>query len=167
MAPGGGERPDPGSTGGSSGGGSDKGGVGGCGAGDGGLSSRVYKKNIKEFKDHEAALSDILKTPLFKYKFKENFPDKTRMGVISEDLPEHLQLKQKGSPSHPDWPSIYGTLWSGIKAVVSRLEKILSRVNALEKENKQLKAETSRIQSELKREITALKKQVKKLKSEQ
>lgn len=83
-------------------------------------SSRVYKKNIKEFKDFEKSLQDILSTPLFTYQYKKNHPKKSRMGVISEELPESLQIKVEGAPSHPDWPSIYGTLWAGIKALVQQ-----------------------------------------------
>ena len=80
-----------------------------------GPSSRTLKKNIKAFKHFDKALEDILKTPLFSYQFKDNQPDKKRMGIISEELPEHLQIKSKSI--QPDWPSIYGTLWAGIKAL--------------------------------------------------
>lgn len=84
-------------------------------------SSRVYKKNIKVFKDFEKSLQDILNTPLFTYQYKKNHPEKSRMGVISEELPDSLQINVEGAPSHPDWPSIYGTLWAGIKALTQRL----------------------------------------------
>ena len=91
-------------------------------------SSRVYKKNIKAFKDFEKSLQDILSTPLFTYQYKENHPEKSRMGVISEELPANLQIKLKGAPSHPDWPSIYGTLWAGIKALTQRLADLKTEV---------------------------------------
>ena len=162
----GGDPPDGGGQSGPGDAGSSSGGTGECGAGDSGFSSRVYKKNIKEFKDHETALNDILNTPLFNYEFKEDFPDKVRMGVISEDLPEHLQLKKEDHPSRPDWPSIHGTFWSGLKAVVSRLEKMLFRMASLEKENKQLKAKLARIQSDLEGKIRDLEQQIEKLKSD-
>ena len=81
------------------------------------------------------------------------------MGIISEDLPKHLQIQDKGKPITPDWVSIYGTLWAGIKALFNRfisfkkevLDKIHKlkitildigkRLEALEKENKALKKE--------------------------
>ena len=111
------------------------------------LSSKEYKKNIKPFKDYEKALEDIINTPLFTYEYKKDRPEKSRMGIISEELPKHLQLKEKVDPrlrgddgaskdggskwkgfskkkskkiekvSMPDWPSIYGTFWAGIKAL--------------------------------------------------
>ncbi len=83
----------------------------------------------------EKALKDILETPLFTYYFKDknNFPKKKRMGVIAEDLPKNLQLK--GKPIAPDWPSIYGTLWAGIKALHSKIESfkkdVLSKFKTL------------------------------------
>lgn len=83
-------------------------------------SSRVYKKNIKAFKDFEKSLKDILSTPLFTYQYKKNHPEKSRMGVISEELPTNLQIKVKGAPSLPDWLSVYGTLWGGVKALNQR-----------------------------------------------
>ena len=67
-------------------------------------------------------MEDILKTPLFTYEYKTDHPEKSRMGIISEELPEHLQIKDKGQPSQPDWPSIYGSFWAGIKALHERLE---------------------------------------------
>ena len=45
------------------------------------------------------------------------------MGIISEELPEHLQLKSEGSLSFPDWPSIYGTIWAGIKALYAMINE--------------------------------------------
>ena len=86
------------------------------------LSSQVYKKNIKPFKSYEKSLQNILSTPLFTYQYKEDHPKKDRMGVISEELPEILQIKDKGAPSIPDWPTVYGTLWAGIKALARRLQ---------------------------------------------
>ena len=84
-------------------------------------SSRVYKKNIKSFQDFEKSLQDILTTPLFTYQYKKHHPEKSRMGLISEELPMHLQIQIEGAPSRPDWPSIYGTLWAGVKALTQRL----------------------------------------------
>lgn len=80
-------------------------------------SSRAVKKKIKPFEKYQKALADILKTPLFTYQYKKDPLKKDRMGVISEELPDHLQIKEKGQHSRPDWPSIYGTLWAGIKAL--------------------------------------------------
>ena len=88
------------------------------------ISSKVHKKNIKPFKNFEKALDDIINTPLFTYEYKKDHPKKSRMGIISEELPEHLQIKDTKTkkekdkkPSMPDWPSIYGTFWASIKAL--------------------------------------------------
>lgn len=94
-------------------------------------SSRVYKKNIKEFKDFDKSLGHIVRTPLFTYQYKKNHPEKSRMGVISEELPESLQIKVKGAPSLPDWPSVYGTLWAGMKAFSQKLTSF--KMNILKK----------------------------------
>ena len=81
-------------------------------------SSREYKKNIVLFEDYETALEALLQTPLFTYQHKQEYPRKKRMGVIAEELPLALQLPGKeGEPVKPDWPSIYGYLWAGIKAL--------------------------------------------------
>ena len=62
-------------------------------------SSKEYKKNIKSFKNYEKALKDIVNTSLFTYEYKKDHPNKSRMGVISEELPKHLQMK--GLDSRP------------------------------------------------------------------
>lgn len=89
-------------------------------------SSRSLKTDITLFEDYEQALEDIVETPLFTYKYKhsQDFPNKTRWGVISEELPDHLQLIQEGKPSHPDWPSIYGSFWASIKALYQRITSL-------------------------------------------
>ncbi len=141
-----------------------------------GPSSKVYKKNIRPFNDMEKALKDILETPLFTYYFKDknNFPKKKRMGVIAEDLPKNLQLK--GKPIAPDWPSIYGTLWAGIKALHSKIETKFKTLNstieakfkALSKTNNEFKKELANTKQELKsanEKIDSLSKELKELKS--
>ncbi len=90
-------------------------------------SSRTFKKNIKLFKKTELALQDILNTPLFTFEYKDEHPDKSRMGVIAEELPNNLQLKEK--PVRPDWPSIYGTMWAGIKALYKQFSDFKKAVN--------------------------------------
>ena len=91
-------------------------------------SSRTLKKDIVIFEDHEKSLQDIINTPLYNYRYKNkmDFPEKTRMGIISEELPDHLQLKQPKTqtPSQPDWPSVYGTFWSSIKALYSHISEL-------------------------------------------
>ena len=94
------------------------------------ISSRIYKKNIKLFKNYDKALEDIKKTPLFSYQYKKIIPKKTRWGIISEELPKHLQIKEKGTPSMPDWVSIYGTLWAGIKALHKKLMDFKDNINS-------------------------------------
>ncbi len=137
-----------------------------------GRSSKVYKKNIRPFNDMEKALKDVLDTPLFTYYFKDkdNFPKKKRMGVIAEDLPKNLQLK--GKPIAPDWPSIYGTLWAGIKALHSTIEanfKALSKTDdQFKKELAGTKKELANTKQELKsanEKIDSLSKELLKLKS--
>ena len=100
-------------------------------------SSRTLKKNIKPFKDFKKALKDLLKTPLFTFEYKKEHPEKSRMGIISEELPEHLQIKQKDQPSLPDWVSIYGSFWAGIKALHEMLtelkQEFFSKMENLEK----------------------------------
>ena len=146
-----------------------------------GHSSRVYKKNIRPFKDFEKALRDIETTPLFTYQFKakESHPDKIRIGLIAEELPARLQLSRKpkrekaphthshshaaakASPPAPDWPSVYGTLWAGIKALAARLDafkasfaKDLSALKtALLKEMEILKSSFSKDLSRLKTSV--------------
>ena len=95
-------------------------------------SSRTLKKDISSFFEFEKSLQDILNTPLFNYSYKEKalHPKKQRMGLIAEELPKHLQLPGENYP-HPDWPSIYGTLWAGIKALnlkVQRLKKVFDNL---------------------------------------
>ena len=109
-------------------------------------SSKTLKKNIKPFKDFKQALKDILNTSLFTYQYKDKkkYNSKKRMGVVSEELPKNLQIKEKGEVSRPDWPSIYGTLWAGIKAlhkiVLDFKNEISSQINNLtETLNSQLK----------------------------
>ena len=136
-------------------------------------SSRTLKKNIKPFKDFKRALEDLLKTPLFTYEYKHRLdhPEKSRMGIISEELPEHLQLKRKGHLSHPDWPSIYGSFWAGIKAlyemlgdfkknVLSKIESLKSRLEGVKKSQERSVEELIQVQSELvttKTELSATK----------
>ena len=95
-------------------------------------SSRTLKRNIKPFKNYEKSLKDILKTPLFTYQYKKekgDHPEKVRMGIISEEMPKDLQILEKDKPSTPDWLSIYGTLWAGIKALAEKWEN-LKKINA-------------------------------------
>ena len=97
-------------------------------------SSRVYKKNITPFVDFNKALTDITTTPLFTYEYKKDHPEHQRMGIIAEDLPPHLQIKDQYEPVKPDWVSIYGTFWASIKALfnkVTNLTKSILRLNGI------------------------------------
>ncbi|MDE0119850.1 MAG: hypothetical protein OXM55_07590 [Bdellovibrionales bacterium] len=85
-------------------------------------SSRTLKKNIKSFKNFDKALEDILKTPLFTFEFKKDQPQKKRIGFISEELPPHLQIKDK--LSRPDMTSIRGTILAGIKALYNKIKTL-------------------------------------------
>ena len=105
-------------------------------------SSRVLKKNIQPYQSFDRALQDTLKTPLFTYEYKKDHPEKSRMGIIAEELPPHLRLKDKKGLAYPDWPSIYGTFWAGIKAlhemIVNLKQDIFLKQKALDSRWKQL-----------------------------
>ena len=118
-------------------------------------SSREYKKNIVPFKENQKALKALLKTPLFTYQYKKEYPNKKRMGVIAEELPQALQLPAKaGEPIQPDWISIYGYLWAGIKALHKQL---MDLQDLALKEIRDLKAlfqsEIQAVGEELKKEL--------------
>ena len=99
------------------------------------LSSRVFKNNITLFKNYQYALSVINNTPLFTYFYNKDHPKHKRMGIIAEDLPKHLQIQDKNEPPKPDWVSIYGTLWAGIKALYNKFisfkKEVLDKINKL------------------------------------
>ena len=61
-----------------------------------GLSSRVYKKNITPYSDLDKSLKHIVDTPLFTYQYKKDHPNKTRMGIISEELPSFFTDQSAG-----------------------------------------------------------------------
>ncbi len=138
------------------------------------ISSRVFKNTITLFKNYQYALSVINNTPLFNYYYNKDHPKHKRMGIISEDLPKHLQIQDKGKPITPDWVSIYGTLWAGIKALYNRfisfkkevtqkfasilndLKKLIHNTKELKKEIESLKKENIRIREQ----ITSLNKKI-------
>ena len=113
-------------------------------------SSRTLKKNIKAFKDHDKALKDILKIPLFTFEFKDDPPNKSRMGIISEELPSHLQVK--ADPVLPDLPSIRGSLLAAIKALHTKFMDFKSR---FESQFGRLKKEMRDLNKGLKKELLA------------
>ncbi len=94
-------------------------------------SSRHLKKNLRPVRDVKKYVDHLIKTPLFTYEYKSKnlHPKKNRMGFISEELPESLQLRSKGQLSHPDWPSIYGYFWASIKYLYDMLEGIRKILN--------------------------------------
>ena len=121
-------------------------------------SSKTLKKKIKPFKDFKKAMDDILKTPLFTYQYKDkdSYPKKKRMGVIAEELPKHLQLKDKNQPPQPDWPSIYGTFWGAIKALYEISQdknkeraEMFNEIKSLKKEIKELKTRLNKTEKKL------------------
>ncbi len=89
-------------------------------------SSREIKKNIYPIKNIKKYVDGIIQAPLFTYHYKDKSmqPQKTRMGFISEELPEYLQIKKKGQLSHPDWPSIYGSFWASIQYIYGMLQRL-------------------------------------------
>ena len=147
-------------------------------------SSRTLKRNIKPFKDYDKSLKDIADTPLFTWQYKKDkgdHPEKVRMGIISEELPKDLQIrvetdseatcktdkKQKDSKakekkkdkekvSTPDWPSIYGTLWAGIKAFAKGLDDFKKENSTKFTElSKELKIYLTDQIAQLKKEMTS------------
>ena len=137
-------------------------------------SSRFLKKNIQPFTDVNKALKDILDTPLFTYQYKNkmNHPEKIRMGLLAEDLPEHLRIQQKELP-HPDWPSIYGTFWAGIKSLYAMIEhfqkKILSEISFLTSRIHKFQSEQTKFVKdfiEAKKEFLEIKSKLKQVNSE-
>ena len=119
-------------------------------------SSRTLKKNIKPFTDFQKALKDIITTPLFTFNMKKDNPEKSRMGIISEELPEHLQIKEKGKVSTPDWISIYGTFWASIKWL---WEDSLNQDQEIKELKKEL-AEARKLIKKNKQELTEIRKQI-------
>ena len=147
-------------------------------------SSRTLKRNIKPFKDYDKSLKDIADTSLFTWQYKKDkgdHPEKVRMGIISEELPEDLQIrvetdsdancktdkKQKDSKakdkkknkekvSTPDWPSIYGTLWAGIKAFAKELDDFKKEsADKLTNLSNELKTSIADQMAQLKKDITS------------
>ena len=125
-------------------------------------SSRTLKRNIIPFLNYEDSLKDLLETELYTYQYisENEFPKKVRMGVISEELPDSLQLKRENNVSYPDWPSIYGTLWAGVKAlhkvllnfkkkVEGRLESLKEELTFLKERQETLSQDTLKIKDEL------------------
>ena len=149
------------------------------------ISSKVYKKNIKPFKNFEKALQDIISTSLFTYEYKKNHSKKSRMGIISEELPKHLQIKDldsglrrndklsrndgakgkssaKKKPSMPDWPSVYGTFWASIKTLFLQFKSFKEIVLAELKEIKEQFTSTLTVIERNKKTLTSFNKQIQK-----
>ena len=123
-------------------------------------SSREYKKNIVPFKKEQKALSALVKTPLFTYQYKEDYPEKQRMGVISEELPKALQLPARlGKPILPDWSSIYGYLWAGIKALHASILDLEEFLQLGESFKKIFQEELQTVKEPLQKNIYSLKRE--------
>ena len=122
-------------------------------------SSREYKKNIVLFEGYEEILESILRTPLFTYEYKEDYPEKERLGVIAEDLPESLKLPgELGDPVKPDWVSIQGYLWAGIKALHKELLDLKAFVSvSLELLESSIKKDIKATEESLREELEGLK----------
>ncbi len=132
-------------------------------------SSRTLKKNIKAFKNLDKALDDILNTPLFTFEFKKELPQKSRIGFISEELPPHLQIKDK--PSRPDMVSIRGTILAAIKALYKKMinlkEEIPSQIKNLKTEIlKELSENKKQLKEEIFQQLKDLSKSLETMKEE-
>ncbi|MCY4512975.1 MAG: hypothetical protein OXB86_04740 [Bdellovibrionales bacterium] len=138
------------------------------------VSSRTLKRNIKPFQNYEKSLENIINTPVFTWQYKKDkgdHPEKVRMGLISEELPKDLQILDKDTPSTPDWLSIYGTLWAGIKALSKQLqylkEKSAVKITELSQDLKKQFSDTITLfQKEITLQITTAKTQLAKLRGE-
>ena len=95
-------------------------------------SSQFLKKNIQPVEDFQEHLLELLKTPLFTYHYKNesDIPEKQRMGIISEELSDRLQIRKKGRLSHPDWPTIYGSFLAGIKALHELFDSFKTEISS-------------------------------------
>lgn len=127
------------------------------------LSSREYKRNIQSFTDYDRSLRDIASTPLFTYEYKEGedpHPEKTRWGIISEELPEHLQIKEEGKPSLPDWPSVYGTFWGALKALMGKVKSLGAEVKNLDIKLKKLWTQLGQVKERVQAGFHEMKKQI-------
>ncbi len=135
-------------------------------------SSRFLKKNIHPVVQFRKYLNDLLKTPLFTYQYKSprNQPHKTRIGVISEELPQNLKIQTKSGLPHPDWPTVYGSFWASLKALheikkelkeqfLSKYKGFLSELQSIKK--KQLQA--IKIWTHHKKEIASTKSQLRQI----
>ena len=133
-------------------------------------SSRVFKKNIVPYEDLDKSLDHIVNTPLFTYQYKEDLPNKTRMGIISEELPSFLQIKDKVAPSQPDWVSIYGTLWAGIKALFQKFkafqENTIQEISHIKKQLKVLDSKAQKQALELTKQAGQMLKEIMDLKAQ-
>ncbi|MYE07177.1 MAG: hypothetical protein F4X95_00235, partial [Oligoflexia bacterium] len=132
-------------------------------------SSRTLKKNIKAFKNFDKALDDILNLPLFTFEFKKELPQKSRIGFISEELPPHLQIKDK--PSRPDIVSIRGTILAAIKALYKKMinlkEEIPSQIKKLKTEFlNELNESRKVLKNEISKEISVSGKNLEKVREE-
>ena len=145
------------------------------------ISSKEYKKNIKDYKDYEKSLKAILETPIYRYQYKTLHPNKKRIGVISENLDKSFQLKEKSNSGKsiimPDWVSIYGSLIASVKALYKKINNltkelnsfkatILNKVVGLDKRVKANEREIAHYKQQLennKKELKEIKKQLKKL----
>ena len=111
------------------------------------------------FEGYTEILESLLKTPLFTYEYKEDYPEKERLGVIAEDLPESLKLPgEPGDPVKPDWVSIQGYLWSGIKALHKELLDLKGFVSvSLELLESSIKKDMKSTEESLREELESLK----------
>ena len=142
-------------------------------------SSKTLKKNIMPWTNYEMALKDIVETPLSYYEYKDSYPDHTRRGFIAEDLPAHMQLPPTKGDNlvKPDWATIWGSFWAGIKALAIKFDSLKSEMSEkwaelaesmseLKTSFSALKSEMTQTTEDLKAENAELKKELTKMKKE-
>jgi hypothetical protein len=89
------------------------------------ISSKKYKKNIKEKtkKDEDKALTSIRKTKSYSYKYKDNLGkiDREYLGGIAEESPDEITMEEKNGIFIPDKLELVSM---GLKSLARKVEKL-------------------------------------------
>ena len=113
--------------------------------------TRKKALSLSSYKEH---LKDLIKTPLYIYRYidirENNFPRKIRMGVISKDSLNDLQLKRKDKYFFPNWPSIYGTFWPSSKTLYKKIVQIKKLFKQLQSDFQNILSQIIQLQNNFK-----------------
>jgi len=83
-------------------------------------STRATKRAIAAFDDAAGALALILRTPLYRFQYREQDPDTTHVGIMAEESPEFTRYGQTAF----DPVNAFGYTAAAIKALAARLETL-------------------------------------------